>query len=120
MTTLTLEVWPHYKVSEIKSIKDIKSIFPDGKANVLNWFFASTSGIHGSGATLDDIEKYFGWNGEEPLEVEDNYLTVLVVQPRLCVLRYGAFEIQPEDLEYLRELVRSTLSAVRQSQLGNT
>ena len=37
----------HYAISKLESIEDIRNFFPEGKADGMNWFVASTSGIHG-------------------------------------------------------------------------
>jgi len=100
---------PYYKVlHSLKSLEDLKKVFPDGKADEYNWCFLSTSGVHGLCTTLDDIEEF----------PED--ITVLVVHPRLVCLRYGNIQIiSKDDVEWLRGLVRSTIDAVGESQMGN-
>ena len=111
----TLTVWPHYEVKHgIRSIADMKDYFPDGKATPLNWCFLSTSGVHGSYATLDGIHE--PEEGEKPFR----HITVLIVQPRLVVMNYGNIDVEnDEDEQWLRGLVRSTIEAVKKSQEGN-
>jgi len=111
----TLQFWPHYKVFEsIKSMADIREVFPTGEANELNWCFLSTSGVHGSYATLDGIHEPD--EGEEPFR----HITVLIVQPRLVVLRCGNVNVETdEDEQFLRRLVASSIEAVKESQKGN-
>jgi hypothetical protein len=107
---MTITSLPHYKLYPISSVHDVREIFPDGKADLMNWFFLSTSGVHGSYATLDDL--YTGDYGGS--------ITMLVVQPRLVVVRYGEVEVEKDDIPFLRGLVTSTIQAVAQSQEGNT
>jgi hypothetical protein len=113
--TAVLTVWPHYEVKQtIKTMANLRSFFPDGKANELNWCFLSTSGVHGTYATLDGMHE--PEDGEEPFR----HITVLVVQPRLVVMRYGNIDVETdEDERWLRELVNSTIVAVKKSQEGN-
>jgi hypothetical protein len=111
-----LTIWPHYKtIDSIKSIADLRELFPDGKADELNWCFLSTSGVHRSYHTLDDMHI--------PDEDDGTFfrnVTVLVVHPRLVVLKYGHITVETdEDEKWLRGLVRSSVDAVRESQKGN-
>jgi hypothetical protein len=109
----------HYIINKIKSLSDVREVFPDGEADERNWCFLSTSGVHGHSMTLDD------WSDEEyraELEREDVpfKITVLIVQPRTVSVKYGHVEVASEDeIAYLRGLVQSTLDAVRRSQTGN-
>jgi hypothetical protein len=112
----TIQIWPHYETqATIKSIDDLKKLFPDGKADELNWCVFSTSGVHGSYQALDDIEKYLFNNNDD----YSDSLTVLVIHPRLVVLKYGVIKINKQDISWLRKLVKSTLKAVEKSQKGN-
>lgn len=104
----TITVSDYKNIKPIKSIADIRAIFPIGGEDDANWLFLSTSGTNGTYATLDDIE-----NGES------NEITVLIVQPRLVCIYQGHIEIKKEDVPYLRNLVTSTLNAVADSQAGN-
>jgi hypothetical protein len=114
--------WPHYEVqASIKSIDDLKTLFPNGKANDLNWVFYSMSGVHGTYTTLDEIDA-----GEPDDDPEENLapyqseLTVLVVHPRLVVLKYGNIRVHDKaEADWLRELVASSLAAVIKTQEGN-
>lgn len=109
----------HYKViRSLETMEDIRSNFPDGKADEFNWFFASTSGAHGTYTTIDQIEK--SWDLSPDDENYRRSLTVLIVHPRLCVLKFGEVEIrQRDDITFLRGLVSSTIEAIKESQKGN-
>lgn len=107
------QVTSHYAVHEsLKTIDDVKAHFPDGKADARNWFVASTSGVHGTYDTLDDIE--YGKDGHFP-----THLTVLIIHPRTVVLKFGVIEVHQDDIAYLRGLIGSTLGAIAASQWGN-
>jgi hypothetical protein len=106
----------HYTITEIGTMAELQEMFPTGEADGLNWCFLSTSGVHGSYATLDTIEGPPEDDGYEwPYEI-----TVLAVAPRMVRCRYGHIAITPEDVPWLRRLVSSTLEAVAKSQEGNT
>lgn len=105
----------HYTVNDsIHSVDDLRSIFPTGEADEMNWCFLSTSGVHGSYTTLDDLEA-----GPEDDGYEWTSVTVLVVAPRMVRCNYGHIEVGKEDIPWLRRLVSSTLEAVAKSQEGN-
>jgi len=87
-------------------------MFPTGEADEMNWCFLSTSGIHGTYRTLDDIEA-------PDSDDSPSRITVLVVAPRMVRCGYGDIEVAGEDVPWLRRLVESTLSAVAESQRGN-
>lgn len=97
----------HYTVTEIRSMQELRGMFPDGQADALNWLFLSTSGIHGSYGTLD------GWTPDAP------WITVLVLAPRMVRARYGEIEITAEDIPWLRRVVETTITEVAKSQEGN-
>jgi hypothetical protein len=110
----------HYKNAQIHSVEDLKSLFPDGKANDLNWCLFSTSGVHGSNFGLDEIE-YSLRNklDERHIDYCPPKLTVLVIKPRLVSLGYGDLEISLSDITFLRCLVNSSLEEIRKSQVDN-
>ena len=112
----------HYTIYGFSSIDDLKRIFPEGKANDLNWFVASTSGVHGTYSTLDEIEKSIHTPVSE--QKEDEYypteLTCLIIMPRLVCLTYGCIEItKQEEIDYLRTLISSSLQEIVKTQSGN-
>jgi hypothetical protein len=98
----------HYTVSEIESLDELRELFPTGEADALNWLVLSTSGIHGTYETLDDVER------TGAMEV-----TVLAIAPRMVRMRYGNVMVTPDDVPWLRRLVNSTLDAIDVSQDGN-
>ncbi len=111
MSTITW--FDHYKVEKISSIQEIRDFFDKTEDEetdfTLNWLFLSTSGIHGSYATLDDLDFKNGFNA----------ITVLIVCPRLVVLRYGDIKITPDDIPYLQNLVKKSIAGIIKSQARN-
>ncbi len=103
-----------YSVWEVESVEEVYRLFPGDAADEMNWLFLSTSGVHGSYTTLDELV----FEHEDPGQVCAD-VTVLVVQPRLARIAYGNVEVTPEDVPRLRKIVDSTLAAVRGSQAGN-
>lgn len=111
---MTMTFWPHYKTIKLESMDEVKEIFPDGSADDLNWCVLSTSGVHGSYGVLDDLDFEPDEHGDK-----NDYITVLIIHPRLVVLRYGTIQVTKADVPYLRGLVKSTLKAIESSQKGN-
>jgi len=117
----------HYNLYEIKGgIAALKSIFPDGKANEMNFALFSTSGVHGTYTTIEEIEvalqKYPDGPPEDGGDWPDDYrraeLTVLIIQPRICCLRYGTVEVTAADIPYLKTLRETSWLAVQQIGKG--
>lgn len=110
-----------YEVQEITSIQEVRQLFPNGFADELNWLLCSTSGIHGSYLTLDELEYII--RGEDPnnppLPNGKWYITILIIFPRRVTMLYGEIMIGLEDIQYLRKLVRSTLENIERSQERN-
>ncbi|WP_413373333.1 hypothetical protein [Paenibacillus taichungensis] len=110
--------------NSIKTIDDLKSIFPDGQADELNWCMLSTSGVHGTYTKLETIREYFSnpqefveeQNGGEDFEPK---VTVLVVKPREISMLHGHIKVDEHDIEYLNDLVSSSLLKMSESQQGN-
>jgi hypothetical protein len=110
----------HYNHYQIQGgIAALKCIFPDGQADEMNFALFSTSGVHGSYITIEQIEaslqKYQAERPEGNDWPDDYYgdtLTVLIVQPRICCLRYGNVTVTLEDIPYLKRLRESSWLAV--------
>lgn len=106
----------YYSVQKLEGMAEVRVLLADG-ANALNWLFLSTSGVHGSYQTLDNLFKVDEeYPGEE--EIPDS-ITAIVFQPRTVRVWYGDIKVTPEDVPWLREQVTKTLTAVATSQLGN-
>lgn len=119
-----IEFTPHYEIETLKSITEVRQIMPNPDdpnydwMYELNWLFLSTSGVHGTYITLDEIEETWDLDEEDDANY-GRYITILIVHPRICVIRYGNLEIQKNDIPYLRECVEKTIKAVKDSQKGN-
>ena len=116
----------HYTIGRVlHGCTSLRILFPDGEANDLNFVLFSTSGVHGSYATLDDIEASIRKYGIDPYQLTDEdadfpddyyspSVTILVVHPRVVALRYGNAKIETlEDLEYLKKLRASSTAVVQ-------
>lgn len=96
----------HYSVMKLSDpyggLYALRAMFPDAKADALNFCLFSTSGVHGTYATIEEVEKG-----------ECSGVTFLVVHPRLVALRYGECEpTTPEDFAFLKALRASSLEAM--------
>lgn len=115
----------HYEHEEIESWDRLDAIFNDNPSPFLNWLFVGTSGVHGTGTKLNDLrhpENYY--ETDEGLE-GSHHVTVLVIQPRTCVLLYGHLPLPGDEekrearLDWLEHHVRRTLEGVVVSQENN-
>lgn len=71
----------HYKnIMSIKTMDDLKALFPDGKADNLNWCLFSMSGVHGGYESLDDLVEEL--NSDEDYEYPPR-INMLVIRPRM-------------------------------------
>lgn len=125
--TTSIGDWPsfchhtHYSIGKLDSIEDLKTLFgEEPKADTLNWFVASTSGVHGTYTTLDQIEQAWDITDTENENYVGSYITVEVILPRMVRLIYGDIELKSkEQIAYLRKLVKSSIEAITESQKGN-
>lgn len=94
------------------TVDDLKGIFPDGKADEMNFVMLSTSGIHGSYCSISD-------RLTESEADDDMMITILIIQPRIVRMRYGNLHFTRDDEPYLRGLVESSIAAMAESQKEN-
>jgi len=101
----------HYSIMAamdgVDDLDALKAMFPDGKANDLNFVLFSTSGVHGTYTTIEEIEA----DSKKPDDDEDKstMLTYVIVHPRLVALRYGnCTPTTPEDFAFLKKLRQSS------------
>ena len=96
-----------FPYSDDEAMGMLKNIFPDAKADELNFCLFSTSGVHGTYSTIEDAE--IEVSRGRPAEV-----TFLVIHPRYVGLRYGnVIAESQEDIDFLRRLRASSLKTVR-------
>ncbi len=83
----------------------LRELFPNGQADDLNAVLFSTSGIHGSYCTIEDVER--GGEGAP------SNVTFVVIQPRIVCMRYGNVEPRtPEDFAFLKRLRETSAQAL--------
>lgn len=113
----------HYNIFPIdisRGMEALRLMFPDGEANEMNFALFSTSGVHGSYATIEQIEASLVKYGPAPVFDEDTYpndfspnsLTIQIIQPRLCCLRYGDIQVGLSDILFLKKLRESSWKSV--------
>lgn len=106
----------HYHVKHEMAMVHLRRIFPKGIANELNFVLFSTSGVHGTYATIEDVERFLKIAPVERKEDDwCNDITFVIIQPRLCTLHYGNCEPENiEDIEFLKRLRESSWQAIKQ------
>jgi hypothetical protein len=119
----------HYNLYHIKGgVQALKEMFPEGKANDLNFVLFSTSGVHGSYITIEEIEeslKKYGldWEPEDDERLPNDWcgdeLTVLIVHPRIVCLRYGNIKVTLKDIPFLKKLRKSSWKAIQKIGAGH-
>ena len=103
----------HYDPNE--SMGMLRSVFPDGEADEMNFCLFSTSGVHGSYSTLEEAESWIGKDGEEKVD----HITFLLVHPRTVTLRYGNVIIESyEDIDFLKKLRKTSTQVVKDIGYG--
>lgn len=83
----------------------LREFFPDGPDS-MNFVLFSTSGVHGTYATIEDAEGALARGGKDA-EGDDwtPEVTFLVVQPRIVCLRYGTCRpTSVDDIVFLKQL----------------
>lgn len=117
----------HYTTNAIEG--DAMEIVRDLEPDDINWVFLSTSGVHGSYASLDDVEllwtdpeRYRKENHMEDSEAlpDEEDVTVLIVLPRMVTTAYGTATVRSlDDVALLRQRVEQTLAGIEKLQAGN-
>lgn len=113
--------WSTYEFEEIRSIKELREIFPNEVADQWNWVLLSQKCFHGTSDTLDDIEKIIlGAPDAKARPIDGKWaITVLVICTRTTVIKWGYIDVGINDIEFLRKLVKSTLEIIPETQKGN-
>lgn len=102
----------HYSIIGLERGVDgtqaLRTMFPDAKANDMNFVLFSTSGVHGTYNLIEEAERFLSGDQEACGEV-----TFLIVHPRLVCLRYGVCRPQnQDDIDFLKRLRASSHTAV--------
>lgn len=102
----------HYtmtRVADNEAWTTLRAYFPDGRADEMNVCLFSTSGVHGTYATIEEIEKRL----KRKRAAKAGYpLTFLVLQPRRVVVEYGNVSVTTlEEVEWLKQLRASSWAA---------
>jgi hypothetical protein len=101
----------HYNLSAFHdpdaALAMLRNWFPTGDADDLNFVLFSTSGVHGSYMTLEEVEEQL----DEPDAITD--VTVLVVCPRLVAMHYGNCRVTRDALPFLKQLRASSWAAMQ-------
>lgn len=110
-----------YENIEIRTIQEVRELFPNEIADEYRWILCGTGGIHGSDLTINNAEYIVRDESgvTRPIGNARSFITVLVVEPGNIILRWGEIQVNLDDLNYLRKLVRSSLDAIVRSQGGN-
>jgi len=90
-----------YKVETESAMSFLRERFPVGEADELNFTLFSTSGVHGSYLTIEEVEN----RAPDATEV-----TFLLIQPRTVTSFYGNVRPEtPEDFVFLKKLRASSI-----------
>ena len=95
----------YYSTEEDNSWESIRSVFPTpNDVNEDNLILFSTSGVHGSYRTIEEIRENCKKAGV-PLSENTQSITYVLIQPRIVHTIYGVVVPKSEeDLKYLNEL----------------
>lgn len=111
----------HYNIygcRDENGMNGLREMFPEAKANELNFVLFSTSGVHGTYSTIEEAEvAMLRGNKDEDGEDWTPSVTFLIVHPRIVCLRYGnCVPRTADDFAFLKKLRASSYVAV--SQIG--
>jgi hypothetical protein len=118
------KIGAHYNIYQIDGgMTALRKFFSTCDVDPWNLVLFSTSGMHGTYNTIEDIEaglqRYgdhpqFSTNESEwPEDWRGNELTVLIVHPRLVCMRFGVVTVTLADIEFLKGLRDTSYEANR-------
>jgi hypothetical protein len=110
----------HYTIFGVKreaiGMQALRGMFPDGKADAMNFVLFSTSGVHGTYNTIEEAETTI--LGKAAPDEACSSVTFLIVHPRIVALRYGECDPEtPEDIAFLKRLRKTSHAAM--SRIGS-
>ena len=104
----------HYSVMRLAVPKTgmdaLREMFPEAKADELNFVLFSTSGVHGTYNRIEEAESFLlGESDDGFAEV-----TFVIVHPRLVAMRYGVCNPETQDdIDFLKALRESSWMVAR-------
>lgn len=109
--TISVHVQSHYSIEKIdreNGMSRLRAMFPSATADDMNFVLFSTSGVHGTYMTIEEVE--LALQAGDP----DTYidLTFTIVHPRLVCMRYGNAIPALADIPFLKKLRSSSWKAV--------
>jgi len=123
LPTTGASLFPNYEFQELRSIREVKEIFgPNGEnADHLNWLFCGIATPHSLDTSLNEAEKILDDEHEDwkPSKSGRVSVPVMVLHPRLCVIKYGDIQVNRSDIEYLRMIINKTIENILESQGRN-
>lgn len=122
----------HYNIWVISKggVEGLRKLFKDARADEMNFVLLSTSGVHGTYTTIEQIEESLMKYGPDPEFLKDENedripddwhgtrLTVTVYHPRIIGVGYGNVEVTLDDIAFLKELRQSSWDAVQKIGRG--
>ena len=116
----------HYNIYAAKNdecgMAVIRDIFPEPVCDEYNVIIFSTSGVHGSYNTIEEIENSLNKYGDKDLSEDEIYvfddycyphITFLILHPRIVCIKYGNAIVKKEDIEYLKKLRESSRNILK-------
>lgn len=107
----------------VLGMESFKAFMEGADLNSETFVLYSTSGVHGSYTSLEDIEASLEKFGDMPIDFgdepePDGYrnpdLTVLIIQPRLVCMRCGNVRVTKADIPFLKQIRDLTKEVVVQ------
>lgn len=105
-----------YKIYQIKSIDEVKRLFPFPEASQDKWLFLSVGGQSGNGISLEALMQMY-MSGDT--YGDQKRVSLLILLPASMTMYHGYISVPATDIPYLKSLVRSTMASVQRSQQGN-
>ena len=113
-----------FKMYIVARLKDIRIITAkdliawcerENFPNEMNFFIPSTSGVHGSYCTLNEIEE----NIKNKTNDYTPALTIMLFKPRIVQVIYGSVLVDEEDIPKLREIISKSWECLQVYYDGN-
>lgn len=109
----------HYSVMALAEphtgMAALRAMFPEAKADEMNAVLFSTSGVHGTCCTIEEVEEDMA----RPERDGPRDVTFVIVHPRLVAMRYGVCEPETDDdIDFLKRLRASSHAALANVGLG--